>query len=169
MKKVSKFYAALSTFAFGVILTMAWMPCQATSSQQAADDKTIEQTDFESNQANEQAKPENDEEDCLSAKYPERKGKYIISAGVLDIKAIDIPKPEYSAEAKAEKIVGKVKASVFVDETGKVVWARVDNGHPLLQEAVKKIVCQSRFKPATISGNPYSVNGFITYNFTPSQ
>jgi len=165
MKGISKFYVALLTFAFGVILTVTWVSCQTTSLQQVADDKVVEQTNVESTQTKEIPKPENDEAGCLSAEYPKRKGKYIISAGVLNIKAIDIPKPEYPAEAKAEKIVGEVKASVFVDETGKVVWARVDNGHPLLQAAVKKVVCQPLFKPATISGHPYSVSGFITYKF----
>jgi TonB family protein len=165
MKGISKFYAALFTFAFGVILTMVWFSCRTTSSQQIADDKVIAQTNVESNQTKEELKPENDEASCLSAEYPKRKGKYTISAGVLNIKAIDIPKPEYPAKAKAKKITGEVKASVFVDESGKVVWARVDNGHPLLQEAVKKVVCQPLFKPATISGHPYSVSGFITYKF----
>lgn len=165
MKGISKFYVALLTFALGVILTAVWFSCQTTSSQQVVDDKIIEQTNVESNLAKEEIKPEADEASCLSADYPERKGKYIISAGVLNIKAIDIPKPEYPAKAKAGKIAGEVKASVFVDETGKIVWARVDNGHPLLQEAVKKVVCQPAFKPATISGHPYSVSGFIIYKF----
>ena len=167
MKGISKFYAALFTFAFGVILTVSWFSCQTTSSQQVADNKVIEQTNVEPTPTPEETKLENDEAECLNAEYPKRKGK-IISAGVLNAKAIDIPKPEYPDEARAKKISGEVKASIFVDETGKVVWARVDNGHPLLQEAVKKVVCQSLFKPATISGHPYSVSGLIIYRFLPS-
>jgi len=143
MKGISKFYAALFTFAFGVILTVSWFSCQATSSQRVADDKVVEQTKAEPTPTPEETKSENDEAECLNAEYPKRKSKYIVSFGVINGKAIDIPKPEYPAEAKAKKIDGEVKASIFVDETGKVVWARVDNGHPLLQEAVKKVVCKA--------------------------
>ena len=168
MKGVSKSYVTLLTFALGVILTVDWFSCQPTSSQQVVYDKVIEQTNDEFNQVKEETKIENDEASCLSAEYPKRKNKYIISAGVLNVKAIDIPKPEYPAEAKAEKVVGEIKTSVFVNESGKVVWARVDNGHPLLQEAVKKVVCKPTFKPATISGHPYAVSGFIIYKFVLS-
>lgn len=167
MKGISKFYAALFTFAFGVILTMSCFSCRTTSSQRVADDKVVEQTNIEPTPTPKETKSENNEADCLNGEYPKRKGK-IISAGVLNAKAIDIPKPEYPAEAKAKKIAGEVKARIFVDETGKVVWARVDNGHPLLQEAVKKVVCQSLFKPSTISGHPYSVSGLLIYKFLPS-
>ncbi len=146
-------------------MTVSWFSCQTTSAQRVADDKTTEQTNVEPTPTPKETKSENDEAVCLNAEYPKRKGK-IISAGVLNAKAIDIPKPEYPAEAKAKKIDGEVKASVFVDEAGKVVWARIDNGHPLLQEAVKKVVCQSLFKPATISGHPYSFSGLIIYRFT---
>ncbi len=168
MKGISKFHAVLFTFAFGVILAASWFCCRTTFSQQVANDKAIQQTNVESSQTKKVSKRENDEADCLSAEYPRRKGKYIISAGVLNAKAIDIPKPEYPDKARAKKIAGEVKASVFVDESGKVVWARVDNGHQLLQEAVKKVVCKAVFKPATISGHPYSINGLITYKFVPS-
>jgi TonB family protein len=117
------------------------------------------------NQEKAKATFENEQVGCLNAEFPKRKDKYIISAGVINIKAIDIPKPEYPAKAKTEKIDGEIKASVFVNESGKVIWARVDNGHPLLQEAVKKVLCQPIFKPATISGHPYAVSGFIIYKF----
>lgn len=127
------------------------------------DSKVTEKTFIAPNQAIDEQEIRNDETDCLSTEYPKR--KYIISAGVLNIKAIDIPKPQYPVKAKARKIAGDVKASVFVDEAGNVVWARVNNGHPILQEAVKRVVCQARFKPAAISGNPYSVSGFIIYRF----
>ncbi len=167
MKGVSKFIATLFTFAFSGILAVSWFSCQLTFSQQVVNDKAIQQTNVESRQPKKETKPKNDYADCLNAKHPKR--KYIISAGVLNARAIDIPKPEYPAKARAEKVAGEVKVSVVVEESGKVVWARVDNGHPLLQEAVKKVVCQAVFKPATISGHPYSFSGLITYRFVSSK
>lgn len=103
---------------------------------------------------------------CLNAEYPSRYKKYIISVGVINAQAIEIPKPKYPLKAREKKISGEVKAEVLVDKTGKVIWARVNNGHPLFQNSVKKVVCQSTFKPATISGNPYAVNGLIIYRFS---
>ena len=70
-----------------------------------------------------------------------------ISLGRIDSRVIEIPKPVYPAEAKDAKIPGVVTAQVVVDETGKVIWARVRTGHPLLQAAVKRVVCQARLKP----------------------
>ena len=168
MKGISKFYAALLTFAFGVIFTVTWFSCQTTSSQQVADDKVVEQTNVESNQAKEETKSENDEAGCLSAEYPKRKGKYIVSFGVINGKAIDIPKPEYPDAARAAKISGEVKVGVVIDEKGEVAWGRIETGHPLLQAAVRKVVCQARFKPQTLSGRPVAVRGLIVYKFMPS-
>jgi TonB family protein len=140
---------------------------RTVSSQEVPNDSSLLQINVESNQTKVKPKSESDEVGCLSAEYPKR--KKMVYAGVLNIKAIDIPKPEYPAEAKSEKITGEVKAIVVVDETGKVVWARVNNRHSLLQAAVKKVVCKPRFKPATISANPISVSGLITYRFLPPK
>jgi TonB family protein len=168
MKGISKFYAAFFTFAFGVILTVSWFSSQTTFSQRVVDDKTTKQTNIEPTQTQEKAKSENDEAECLSAEYPKRKGKSIISLGVINGKAIDIPKPEYPKAARAVKISGEVKVGVVIDEKGEVAWGRIETGHPLLQAAVRKVVCQARFKPTTLSGKSVSIRGIITYKFMPS-
>ena len=168
MKGISKFYAALFTFAFGVILTVSWFSCQTTSSQQVADDKVIEQTNAEPTPTPEETNSENEEADCLSTEYPKRKGKYIVSFGVINGKAIDIPKPEDPDAARVAKISGEVKVGVLIDEKGEVAWGRIETGHPLLQPAVRKVVCQARFKPQTLSGIPVAVRGLIVYKFMPS-
>ena len=108
-------------------------------------------------------KPKNSPVDCLSAEYPDR--RRIIIAEVINSKAIEIPKPQYPARAEAKKITGDVTARILVDALGKVIWARIKDGHPLLQKAVGKVVCKAVFKPAVISRIPYSVNGTITYRF----
>ncbi len=168
MKGISKFYAALFTFTFGITLTACWLSCQTTSSQQVTDDKVIEQINVEPIPTSEETKFENEVAVCLNAEYPKRKGKYIVSFGVINGKAIDIPKPGYPSAARAAKISGEVKVGVVIDEKGEVTWGRIESGHPLLQVAVRKVVCQARFKPQTLSGRPVAVSGLIIYKFMPS-
>ena len=88
-----------------------------------------------------------------------------ISLGRIDSRVIDIPKPVYPNEAKDAKISGVVTALVVVDETGKVIWARVRKGDALLQAAVKTVVCQARLKPFKVAGHFVKSNGIITYKF----
>jgi len=88
-----------------------------------------------------------------------------ISLGRIDSRGIDIPKPVYPIEAKDAKTSGVVTALVVVDETGKVIWARVRNGPALLQAAVKTVVCQARLKPFKVNGAFVKSNGIITYKF----
>jgi TonB family protein len=100
--------------------------------------------------------------DCLD---PNVRKPQTISLGRIDSRVIDIPKPVYPVEAKDAKISGVVTAHVVVDETGKVIWARVRTGHPLLQAAVKTVVCQARLKPFRVNGQFIKTNGVITYKF----
>jgi TonB family protein len=85
--------------------------------------------------------------------------------GDITRKAIELPQPEYPEEAKAAGIVGTVTAEVVIDLlTGKVVWARIETGHPLLQESVKKVVCKARFLH-TNDIPPVRASGMIRYKF----
>ncbi len=160
-----KHCSAFLTFISGVTVTVCGFYCLTTFSQQVGGDKTIRQNSGEVTHEKDDIKRENYQPDCLNAKYPKR--KYAVYAGVLNAKALDIPKPKYPVKASRKKIGGDVNASVFIDESGKVAWARVDNGNQLLQQAARKVVCKALFNPATISGNPYSFRGLITYRFVP--
>src|SRR5262245_10838909 len=88
-----------------------------------------------------------------------------ISLGHLSSRAVDVPKPAYPKEAKDARISGVVSAQVVVDETGKVIWARVRSGPENLQEAVKLVVCRARMKPFKVNGRFVKTNGIITYRF----
>ncbi len=152
-------------FAFGLVIIFAFISCQTASLGKLGNDVIVSDTNIKINQNTENSMPENGEDECLRAEYPKQTKYPIISAGVLNGKAVDIPKPEYPEEAKAKNIDGEVIANIYIDETGNIIWAKVDNGHPLLQNAVKKVVCKATFKPTTISENPVSVRGIITYKF----
>jgi protein TonB len=90
-----------------------------------------------------------------------------ISGGVLNGKAISLPKPAYPAAARAVRAAGAVQVQVLIDETGRVVSASAAGGHPLLQAAAVAAARGARFSPTLLSGQPVKVSGIITYNFVP--
>lgn len=93
------------------------------------------------------------------------RSKTPVSAGVLNGKAVNLPKPEYPSNAKTVGAQGKVVVELTIDETGKVVKARAVSGHPLLQKAAVAAALQARFSPTILSGEPVSITGTISYSF----
>ncbi|HKE59825.1 MAG TPA: TonB family protein [Pyrinomonadaceae bacterium] len=88
-----------------------------------------------------------------------------ISGGVLNGKAISLPKPPYPPIAKAAHASGTVVVQVLIDENGNVVSAHAVSGHPLLQAVAVNAAKQARFSPTKLSGQPVKVTGVIQYNF----
>jgi Ca-activated chloride channel family protein len=88
-----------------------------------------------------------------------------VSGGVLNGKALSLPKPDYPASARAAGASGVVIVEVTVDETGRVTAARAVSGHPMLRIAAVSAARQARFAPTKLSGQPVKVTGTITYNF----
>jgi len=88
-----------------------------------------------------------------------------ISGGVLNAKALYLPKPDYPAEAQASKAAGTVVVQVTIDEQGTVISAKAVSGHPALQQASVNAALQARFSPTTLMGEPVKVSGVITFNF----
>ena len=88
-----------------------------------------------------------------------------ISGGVLNGKAISLPKPGYPAIAKAAHASGTVVVQVLIDENGNVVSANAVSGHPLLVQAAVSAARSAKFSPTKLSGQPVKVTGVIQYNF----
>ena len=88
-----------------------------------------------------------------------------ISGGVLNGKAISLPKPAYPPIARAAHAAGTVVVQVLIDENGNVVSAHAVSGHPLLQAAAVGAAKSARFSPTKLSGQPVKVTGVIQYNF----
>jgi protein TonB len=88
-----------------------------------------------------------------------------ISGGVLNGKAISLPKPAYPAIARAARAAGTVVVQVTIDENGNVVSAHAVSGHPLLQAVAVGAARQAKFSPTKLSGQPVKVTGVIQYNF----
>jgi len=88
-----------------------------------------------------------------------------ISGGVLNGKAISLPKPAYPPIARQAHASGTVVVQVTIDENGNVISAHAISGHPLLQAVAVAAARGARFSPTKLSGQPVKVTGVITYNF----
>lgn len=88
-----------------------------------------------------------------------------ISGGVLNGKALSLPKPAYPPIAKAAHASGTVVVQVTISESGSVISATAMSGHPLLRPAAVAAARGARFSPTKLSGQPVKVTGVITYNF----
>ncbi|MGD9590188.1 MAG: energy transducer TonB [Pyrinomonadaceae bacterium] len=90
-----------------------------------------------------------------------------ISGGVLNGKALSLPKPPYPPAARAVRASGAVSIQVLIDTNGEVFSAQTVSGHPLLRPAAAIAACGARFSPTLLQGQPVKVSGIITYNFVP--
>jgi len=89
----------------------------------------------------------------------------VVSKGVITGLATYLPKPAYTAIAKAARAQGSVSIQVLIDETGRVISAKALSGSPFLTVEAQKAAMQARFKPTLLSNQPVKVSGVITYNF----
>ena len=89
-----------------------------------------------------------------------------ISGGVLNGKAISLPRPFYPNGVRQRGVVS-VAVKVTIDETGKVITARAQPGEverifiPIAEQAAK----EARFSPSYLCGEAVRVTGIIIYNF----
>lgn len=97
-----------------------------------------------------------------AAATAEVSGKRPIRGGVLNGKAITLPKPIHPAGVE---VSGTVTIEVTIDEYGSVSSARAVSGHLQLQQAAIDAALQARFSPTYLMGEPVKVTGVITYNF----
>ena len=94
--------------------------------------------------------PEKKKPNLKPIKYESKiNGKKIIISDCCPIQVFPIKTPEiiYPSAAKAVNAQGNVAVKVFVNEKGKVFWAEVDSGHPLLRAVALRVACQTVFKP----------------------
>lgn len=96
---------------------------------------------------------------------PPTKPKTTVSKGVINGSATSLPKPEYSAMARAAGAQGRVDVQVTIDENGNVISARAMNGHPLLRGSAENAARKAKFSKTYLSEVPVKVTGLIVYNF----
>jgi Ca-activated chloride channel family protein len=90
----------------------------------------------------------------------------LVSGGLLNGKAVNLPKPLYPPAAKSIRAAGVVTVEVTLSEDGKVMTARAVSGSPFLRQAAVDAARRARFSPTVLSGKPVQVVGVITYTFS---
>jgi TonB family C-terminal domain len=88
-----------------------------------------------------------------------------VELGDLNAKAINLPQPVLSEEARRAKATGRVNVRVIVDEEGKVVSAIALNNVAALREAAQAAARQALFKPLVMDGITVRFTGVLTYDF----
>ena len=108
----------------------------------------------------------------------------MIKGGIVNGKAVSLPQPVYSAEAKAAGLEGTVLVDVVIDEAGAVVSAlaatdtrkmsapgkdpdqvEISPADPILREAAEKAALEAKFAPTQLSGVPVKISGTLVYVF----
>ena len=89
-----------------------------------------------------------------------------VEVGDLNSKAIGLPKPVLTEEAKRVKASGKVSVRVLVDENGKVVSATALNNVAALRTIAEDAARQTTFNPLTVDGITVRFTGILTFDFT---
>ena len=105
------------------------------------------------------------ETEAKPAESAEAGKKAPVPGGVLNGKALTLPKPEYPAIARQANASGVVVVQVTIDEYGNVISARAVSGHPLLQAVSVAAAREAKFSPTFMMGEAVKVVGVLTYNF----
>jgi TonB family protein len=160
-------FIAVLTFAIGIVASMLWGGVLAPSVQKAKSSAfSVSKAPLEQPIKGEhpsrcgcsQSQDETTVADSAESGAP-------IRGGILNGKALSLPRPPYPAIAKAARASGSVAVEVVVDERGCVQSAHAVGGHPLLQSAAVQAAQHACFSPTRLSGRPVKVSGVITYNF----
>jgi TonB family protein len=162
---------ALLTFAFGTIASLLFHGA-FTSSSKVEKRQGVVAVSTESQSAPVMDGTETVSERCGCANVDSDSvapasdsSKAPIRGGILNDKAISLPKPPYPPIARAARASGTVAVEVIVDERGCIQSAHAVSGHPLLQMAAVQAARHACFSPTRLQGQPVKVSGVITYNF----
>lgn len=82
--------------------------------------------------------------------------------------ATELPKPEYSQEAKDFCASGKVEVEILISEDGNVIGAKAISGDELLHDSAIEAAKKAKFRQ-TPDIPPIKIEGIIIYNFVPEQ
>jgi len=84
----------------------------------------------------------------------------------LNARALRLPKPEYSAEARARRAAGVVVMKIRIDQAGRVISAQdMCQGSPFLVPGSLESARNASFKPAIVEGKPVVVDGVLSYRY----
>lgn len=105
------------------------------------------------------------EKDSSFCKEDDKPKEQIIIGGIINGRAIELPKPDYPKEVRKKKISGQVFVKVLLGYDGNVISAEATKGPTELFNVSIEAAKKARFAPTTLSGKPVKVSGTIIYNF----
>lgn len=92
-------------------------------------------------------------------------GVDVVRTGVVNGKAISLPKPQYPAEAREKRLSGTASIRVTINEQGNVIETKSICRNDVLERAAEASAKEAKFAPTLIDGKPVKVTGIIVYNF----
>ena len=107
-------------------------------------------------------------EDQIEGKILRTKRPPALDGGVLNGKALKLPKPPYPAEARRNRVSGVVVVRVTISEDGRVIHACAESGHRLFWKECEAAAYGAEFEPTMVNGKATRITGVITYKFTSS-
>ena len=88
-----------------------------------------------------------------------------VNAGILNGRAVTLPKPAYPPLARQMRASGQVAVQISVDESGNVTAARATSGNSLLRLPAEAAARQSKFNPIIVGNQAVRATGILVYNF----
>jgi outer membrane biosynthesis protein TonB len=89
----------------------------------------------------------------------------VSEVGVINDQALSLPGPAYPVSSAARRGPVVVGVEVVIDETGRVVSARANEGPALLREAAEAAARMALFLPFESAGRPVKARGLLNYTF----
>ncbi len=90
-----------------------------------------------------------------------------IDVGIVNGKAIYLPKPKYPKAAKFRP-ADSVRVRIIINEAGKVESAKVISGHPFFHAEAIKAALKAKFYPTNEVGK-IRIKGILVYKFNPKS
>lgn len=88
-----------------------------------------------------------------------------VNAGILNGRAVNLPKPAYPPIARQMRAAGQVAVQIQIDEDGNVTAAKATSGNALLRPPAEAAARQSRINPITVDNRAVKATGILLYNF----
>jgi protein TonB len=89
----------------------------------------------------------------------------MVTGGVLNGSALNLPAPVYPETARRMRTSGIVEVEVVIDENGRVISAKAVSGPAIFRDNAVQAALRAKFTPSKLSGQPVKVTGKIIYNF----
>jgi TonB family protein len=112
------------------------------------------------------SRAEMDKEPASTPNQPDADGNYRIGSEIRAPRKVEDTRAQYPEEARAVGLEGTVIMELWVDDTGRVVRARMLRGIPMLEESAIAAVMQWRFAPVVVDGRAVPIRMTVTHNFS---